>query len=63
VPVVIEPDKTTILHLERERAWKESSVIRSSDLVRLPNGQPIGFRAQHVNSLKGQLAAVAQSKQ
>jgi hypothetical protein len=48
------------LHLEKEKDWQESSVIRSSDLVRLPNGQPIGFRAQQAESLKGQMAAVAQ---
>lgn len=62
VPVVIEPGKITILHLEKEKDWQESSVIRSSDLVRLPNGQPIGFRAQHPDLLKRLLVAVAQSK-
>ena len=46
VPVAIETGKTTVLHLEREKDWKEVAAgTRSADLVRLPNGQPIGFRA------------------
>ena len=48
VPVAIETGKTTVLHLEREKDWKDVAAgIRSADLVRLPNGQPIGFRARH----------------
>jgi hypothetical protein len=46
VPVAIAPGKTTILHLEREKDWKTDS-IPDGDLVRLPNGQPIGFRSPH----------------
>jgi hypothetical protein len=47
VPVAIEAGRTTVVHLEMEKDWKEASAgIRSADLVRLPNGQPIGFR-QH----------------
>ena len=61
VPVAIETGKTTVLHLEREKDWKEAPAgIPSGDLVRLPNGQPIGFRTRHAELLKG--VTVAQSK-
>jgi hypothetical protein len=63
VPVAIETGKLTVVHLEREIDWKEASAgIRSADLVRLPNGQPIGFRARHAELLKGSIVTVAQSK-
>jgi hypothetical protein len=63
VPVAIETGKTTVLHLEREKDWKEAATgTRSGDLVRLPNGQPIGFRARHAELLKGPIVTVAQSK-
>src|SRR6266516_1993685 len=63
VPVAIETGKTTVVHLEREKDWKEAPVgIRSADLVRLPNGQPIGLRARHAELLKGPVVTVAQSK-
>ena len=62
VPVAIETDRTTIVHLEGEKDWKEAG-IRSADLVRLPNGQPIGFRVQHPELLKSPVvAAVAKSQ-
>jgi hypothetical protein len=63
VPVAIEAGKITAVHLEREKDWKEASCeIRSADLVRLPNGQPIGFRARHTELLKGPIVTVAQSE-
>jgi hypothetical protein len=63
VPVAIETGKTTVLHLEREKDSKEAAAgTRSGDLVRLPNGQPIGFRARHSELPKGPVMAVAQSK-
>jgi hypothetical protein len=63
VPVAIETGKTTVLHLEREKDWKDVAAgIRSADLVRLPNGQPIGFRARHAELLKGPIVRVAQFK-
>jgi hypothetical protein len=63
VPVAIETGKTTVLHLEREKDSKEAAAgTRSVDLVRLPNGQPIGFRARHSELPKGPVMAVAQSK-
>jgi hypothetical protein len=64
VPVAIEAGRTTVVHLEMEKEWKEASIgIRSADLVRLPNGQPIGFRARHAELLKGPMVRIAQSKQ
>ena len=63
VPVAVETGKTTVLHLEREKDWKDVAAgIRSADLVRLPNGQPIGFRARHAELLKGPIVRVAQFK-
>ena len=63
VPVAIETGRITVVHLEREKDWKEASAgLRSADLVRLPNGQPIGFRARHAKLLKGSIVTVAQSK-
>jgi hypothetical protein len=63
VPVAIEAGKITIVHLETEQDWKEASGgIRGADLVRLPNGQPIGFRARHAELLKGPIVTVAQSE-
>ena len=63
VPVAIETGKTTVLHLERKKDWKEAAAgIDSADLVRLPNGQPIGFRARHPELLKSPIVTVAQSK-
>ena len=63
VPVAIETGKTTVVHLEREKDWKEAATgTRSSDLVRLRNGQPIAFRARHAELLKSPIVRVAQSK-
>jgi len=63
VPVAIETGKLTVVHLESEKDWQEASAgIRSADLVRLPNGQPIGFRARHAELLKQPIVSVAQSK-
>jgi hypothetical protein len=63
VPVAIEAGKITVVRLETERDWKEASAgIPSVNLVRLPNGQPIGFRAPHAEFLKRPIMAVAQSK-
>ena len=63
VPVAIESGKITVVHLEREKDWKEASAgIRSADLVRLPNGQAIGLRAGNAELLKGPVKMVAQSQ-
>jgi hypothetical protein len=63
VPVAIEAGRTTVVHLEMEKDWKEASArVRSADLVQLPNGQPIGFRARHAELLKDPMVRIAQSK-
>ena len=45
VPVVIRTGHTTVVHLERDKDWTPPIFARESDLVHLPNGQPVGFRA------------------
>jgi hypothetical protein len=53
----------TVVRLETERDWEEASAeIQSADLVRLPNGQPIGFRASHAKFLNRPIMAIAQFK-
>jgi len=46
VPVVIRTGRTTVLHLERDKDWTPPPLAHDSDLVHLPNGQPIGLRAR-----------------
>lgn len=44
VPVVVQSSRTTEVHLQR--GWNPSLAGRGmSDLIRLPNGQPVGWRA------------------
>ena len=43
VPVVVRPDQTTRVVLQP--GWKPSGEVASSDLVRMPDGYPIGWRA------------------
>jgi hypothetical protein len=45
MPVVVRTGRTTVLHLERDKDWTPPALARESDLIHLPNGQPIGFRA------------------
>jgi hypothetical protein len=60
VPVKIETGRITEVHLDGE--WKEASVRFSSvNLVRLPNGQPIGFRAPHTELLVGPIVTAART--
>jgi hypothetical protein len=52
VPVAIETGRSTIVHLEQKQdAERAFAGIRSDDLVRLPNGQAIGFRARQTGQL------------
>jgi hypothetical protein len=44
IPMVIKPNRTTVLHLER--GWKAPRNAQPSDLIRMPDGQPIGWRAE-----------------
>lgn len=63
VPVAIEAGKITVVRLETERDWEEASTgIQSVDLVRLPNGQPIGFRAPDAEFRKRPIITIAQSQ-
>jgi hypothetical protein len=41
VPVVIQAGRTTIVHLDKD--WKPSSNISTNALVRLPNGEAVGW--------------------
>ncbi len=43
IPVTVKPRQMTVLHLER--GWKPPEEAKASDLVLLPDGQPIGWRA------------------
>jgi hypothetical protein len=43
VPVVIEPYQTTELHLEGKGSWKPPLPKEDAALVRLPDGEPIGW--------------------
>ena len=45
VPVLIRTGRTTELHLEGKKDWTPPLLARESDLVHLPDGQAIGFRA------------------
>ncbi len=45
VPVRIEPNQTTVVHLEGSVWWPRRSAIFDSDPVRLPSGQIVGWRA------------------
>jgi len=42
VPVVIQQDRTTVVHLDG--AWKPSSSTSSNEVVRLPDGEAIGWK-------------------
>ena len=44
VPVVVRPGQTTRVVLQP--GWKPSGEVASSDLVRMPDGYPIGWRAE-----------------
>jgi hypothetical protein len=43
IPVVVRPSRTTEVHLER--GWKPPLNATASDTVQMPDGQPIGWRA------------------
>lgn len=47
VPVAIGPKKLTEVNLGRKKDWPITASVGSNALVRLPDGQPIGFRASH----------------
>jgi hypothetical protein len=41
VPVVIQEGRTTVIHLDRD--WKPAPETYSNQLVRLPNGEAVGW--------------------
>jgi hypothetical protein len=43
IPVVVTSSRTTVLHLER--GWEPPKEAQPSDLVRMPDGQPIGWKS------------------
>ena len=63
IPVAIETGRTTVVNLESGNGWKQTFAgIGNADLVRLPNGQPLGFRARANELSKRPEMGVAQSK-
>jgi hypothetical protein len=61
VPVTIESGQTTVVRLDGD-ANQAFAGIAKADLVRLPNGQAIGFRARHAMPLKTPAIMTAQSR-
>jgi len=45
VPVVVAPDQLTTLHLEGGGSWPEQSTSGQTNVVRLPDGWVVGWRA------------------
>jgi hypothetical protein len=45
VPVIIEAQQSTVLHLEGGGFWPDESVFNQTNAVRLPNGQIVGWKA------------------
>ena len=62
VPVVVKTGRTTVLHLERGKDRDIAGDVGSADLVRLPNGQPIGFRVAGAEPLKSRTVIAAEMK-
>jgi len=53
VPVAIETRRITVVHLEQAQDSKKAFTgIDSADLVRLPDGQVIGFRARNADPVR-----------
>ncbi len=44
IPVVIEPQQNTIVHLEGGDAWPEQWLFNATNAVRLPDGEIIGWK-------------------
>jgi hypothetical protein len=45
IPAVVEPNQTTVLHLEGGDAWPHKSGFNQTNAVRLPDGRIVGWRA------------------
>jgi len=49
VPVVIEKNEVTTVHLEGGGSWPNESAFTQANAVRLPDGQIVGWRAPEEN--------------
>ncbi len=45
VPVIIEPNQNTVIHLEGGDHWPNESAFNQTNAVRLPDGQIVGWKA------------------
>ena len=45
IPVIIEAQQTTLLHLEGGGSWSNGMESNPTNVVRLPDGQMVGWRA------------------
>jgi len=45
VPVIIDANHSTVLHLEGGDKWGDDSLFNQTNSVRLPDGQIVGYRA------------------
>jgi hypothetical protein len=61
VPVAIEAGRITVVHLDQE-AEQAFAGIAPTDLVRLPDGQAIGFRARSEEPGRAPVMMAAQSR-
>jgi hypothetical protein len=43
IPLVVKSHRTTVIHLDRD--WSPPKNAQTSELVRLPDGHPIGWRS------------------
>jgi len=43
VPVVVQAGKVTVIHLDR--GWRPVSTVSINELVRLPDGEAVGWRS------------------
>jgi hypothetical protein len=44
VPVVIEPQRSTVVHLDDGRSWPGEMTLNATNVVRLPDGFVVGYR-------------------
>ncbi|MFZ1074676.1 MAG: hypothetical protein WAO21_14720 [Verrucomicrobiia bacterium] len=53
IPVIIEAQQSTVLHLEGGGSWLGNSTLAQTNTVRLPDGQVVGWRAseEHLSKL------------
>jgi len=49
VPVILVANETTTVHLDGDTSWVGSALNQGNGIVRLPNGQIVGWRAAKTN--------------